>query len=343
MPSAITDQESLLRAWEHHAKDMPAVHALMDKMLLEETLEHILSAWQETWSGPDFDALLDHAFNRAEQFTDTKQGKPRVSLLIGCPMMGDLRDFPSCSPNFWSHLTEFARVCWGGQPSCTLSLIPIGTPIRAEAIAHFNIKGWHRMLRDAVTLAPVTPALSRLLAVDASLGSDAAVSPNSAIVAMTQRIQLATISFDPDDFTKIPSMALLFRQAGAQPKAWENIVGTIPPHGQIVPPQRLRGAMAVALHQYLEASIAVSLVHRQRMRPGKLEWVDGGTTPHAITLLPRHDGEWLDPVTVSGQWLNTVGVALTNEILKRLMDKFTPNLASLPSQPGGLASPKRVQ
>jgi hypothetical protein len=318
-----TADQRLWRAWQRRAQDQEAVTAILDQELRAETLEPLLGQMQPKMDPMDFDALQGQAYHRAELFQTGEGENVRQHALIGCPIMCDERAWRGMDAAFWNRLALFASSLWQAQSPSSVHIRPLGQPLRIEAVTTLNIRGWHRLLRDAATQAPVSPALDRIEEIHRKLGEHTALGlAKSAAVVISQRLQLAVVTYDPAAFATSPSLAALYKEGSKHTENWKRVTGPLPDFAQVVPPQRLRGALAVTLSQYLEAQVTVGLLHRGLPSHGELEWVEGDTSDSTLQLLPRHNGVWLDPIALSGHWLNAVGLALTNQVLIQVAAVF---------------------
>lgn len=331
--------QALVHAWKNRDWAPNAVDEAMDVLLAEGALDTALHALQLTLPQSAFDALLDHAHTRAEQCVSSKGGVRFENILIGLPVMGDIRSMPVLSSIFWECLSEMAQELWHPTLPNAIHFRPVGPLIKNESIANMSIKGWQRLLRDGTAGADDAPALDRLLLIDQELTAGEQVpSPRGEILLLTQRIQLGVLSYNPLAFSVQPSMVTLFHHATKNGKDWKAMVGEQSTHSLVTPPQRLRGALAVALQQFLEAAITIAQMHRQLPLGGDLEWIQGTTTQNCIELIPKSGGHLLDPINVSGQWLNAVGPTMLDQILRSLTHAFKSHSQTTGEEP---ISPRR--
>lgn len=337
-----TAEQRLLNAWAHRHTAPQALDALMDEWLSDETLEVVLRGLQGHMAPEDFDHLVSQAIHRAEQFREETPDGPRVHMLLGCPILGDDRAMPALTAAFWSRLEAWAQAAWKPDRADAFTFTPVGPLVRIPAITQLNIKAWHRLLRDAATQAPHAPARERLLSLHQLHDRPNPHLAHTDAMVVSQRIQLICFSYDPTAFGQPPRFEPLFRAALDQPDTWSSVPGDLPPFTQVVPPQRLRSALAVAMSQYLEAHVTVGLLHRQLPRQGKLDWVEGDGEEQAFNMLPRHNGRWLDPVSLSGSWVNAVGVALIDQVLTQVQQVFARAPAEDPEETPWAAVTERV-
>lgn len=324
----IDDLVHAFRARQAHPEQMGHI---LDELMAMDQLDPILTQLSSTMSHHDFGELHSTAIERASVFIG-KQGETlQAGILIALPIVAEERTLPTIDADFWERLSKFAQAALDDG---TVKITALTGLVQPSTITHLRLGAWHHLLRESVSgLPPVYR--DHLKAVDAAKADAYTPIASDQVVALTQRLALGVLHYDPDHTPCAPFQA--FKEwLNTHPDEWKTVVNAGAGVTVVGTPQPVRDTVRLALQQKFQIALMVARRHRDLADDCAIAWQDIQSDEYSVTFIPRSGDITLDPIQVSHSWLNLVGGPDVESLLSSLAQE-----APAAEDIAAMASPKR--
>lgn len=236
-----------------------------------------------------------------------------LGQMVAFPMLGTLRSL-TIDPAFWTavndHLTVAAKA-YLGRNDLVFQVCPLDNVTRPESLSMLTVDSLRRLTVELATGQP-GPSVALLVEMDQTLDavSDPYMKKSTAVQQVGQRMALAALVYDPDQWHDGINVLSWLDDLMAD-DAWMKQFFTADRF--VMPAMGVPEAMVEMLAARFRLSVDISLEDRE-MVPDRttadLSWsvVDEiEATDGVVSFLPHINGVSLDPIPVTGGWLTMIG------------------------------------